>query len=136
MSEQTTLALEILERTNDGNDLAPEHLKLLENAVNGFLNRKGIEMFAEVHRQVVSGQYRKPWLHDIEHLTRDHEGYVYWKGHHVEHWNSCLVHSEEGRRQGLELARRCMIIEERGEVPDVGKTVWFWPSDEETYTDQ
>ena len=31
----------ILKSTNDGDDLDPDQLKLLENAVNGFLNEKG-----------------------------------------------------------------------------------------------
>ena len=35
-------ATDILERTNDGNDLSPTHLKLLELAVNNQLNEKGI----------------------------------------------------------------------------------------------
>lgn len=31
-------ALEILKKTHDGDDLTPQHLWLVENAVNGFFN--------------------------------------------------------------------------------------------------
>ena len=119
-------ACEILSKTRDGDDLSPEHLKLLELAVNGYLNDTGNALFEKLHRDVSEGNYRKPWLHDVEHLTRDHEGYVYWKGHEVEHWSGDLPYSEEGREQALELARRCRIIEARGEVPSAAKVVWCW----------
>lgn len=52
-------ALEIIAATNDGNDLAPRHLKLLENAVNGFLNEKGQLAFEQLLANVRSG-YSKP----------------------------------------------------------------------------
>ncbi len=38
------MACDILQRTNDGDDLEPMHLKLIEDAVNGFLNEKGIQV--------------------------------------------------------------------------------------------
>jgi hypothetical protein len=45
MSELIEQALEILRATRDGDDLAPQHLKLVEMAVNGFLNDEGKEAF-------------------------------------------------------------------------------------------
>ncbi len=41
-------ACEILQATNDGDDLAPEHLKLVELAVNGFLSDYGETAFTEL----------------------------------------------------------------------------------------
>lgn len=38
----------ILILTNDGDDLSPLELKLLEHAANGFLNEKGEAAFAEL----------------------------------------------------------------------------------------
>ena len=71
-------ACEILKQTHDGDDLDPSDLKLTELAVNGYLNADGKEVFEELYlRVVVDGTYVKPYLHDIEHLTRDHEGYIY-----------------------------------------------------------
>ncbi len=84
-------------RVIDGDQLAPEYLKLLEYAVNGDLNEAGIALFRKLHAQVMAGTYVRPWLQGVEHLTRDHDGFVYWKGHHVEHWDGDLPYSEKGR---------------------------------------
>jgi hypothetical protein len=120
------LACDILRKTNDGDDLAPGCLALLELAVNGDTNEAGEKAFATLHACVMDGSYHKPWLQDVEHLTRDHAGYVYWKGQHVEHWSGDLPYSAEGKKAAHELSRRCKIIEERGDTPDVVKVVWRW----------
>jgi len=39
------MACEILLVTNDGDELSPEHLMLLQDAVNGVLNEKGNQVF-------------------------------------------------------------------------------------------
>ena len=120
------LAIDILRATNDGNDLAPEHLKLLEIAVNCPLGVKALQSFRRLHREVTSGTYARPWLQGVEHLTRDHNGYVSWKGLRVDHWSGNLPHTEKGKDAALELARRCEIIESRGEVPDTTSVIWKW----------
>jgi len=104
-------AIEILQKTNDGNDLAPEHLKLLEMTVNGLINEAGEIAFEELYQNVMKG-YKRPWFHGIEHLTRDHEGYVYWKDARVEHY-SFSDYEQEGRA-AAELADICREIEARG----------------------
>lgn len=114
-----------MQATNDGDDLAPSHLWILQEAVNGHLNEKGMAVFKEVHDQVTSGKYKKPWFHGIEHLTRDHEGYVYWKGSHVEHYSFGSKYDEEAKA-AEELARRCRILESRGIKPTCGTAVWLW----------
>jgi hypothetical protein len=65
--------LEILRATRDGDDPAPEHLALLQGAVNGRLNERGEAAFQELVENVRGG-YVKPWFHGIEHLTIDHSG--------------------------------------------------------------
>jgi len=119
-------ACEILQKTNDGDDLDPRHLKLLEMAVNGFLNDVGETAFEELYTNVQAG-YQKPWFHDIEHLTRNHEGYVLWKGKAVEHYDSSLAYSAAAKKQAEELARRCRILESRGEIPTTHNAIWTWP---------
>jgi hypothetical protein len=64
----TDRPLEILTRTNDGDDLAPHHLKLLENAVNGRLNDNGEAAFETLFTDVLAG-YAKPWFRNVEHIT-------------------------------------------------------------------
>ena len=53
------LAIEILHATSDGDDLAPEHLKLIELAVNGDLNAYGEQEFARLVDNVRGG-YQRP----------------------------------------------------------------------------
>ena len=115
-----------MQATNDGDDLDPRHLKLLENAVNGFLNEKGEAAFEDLYQLALRG-YKKPWLHGIEHLTIDNTGYVKWKGEIIEHYTLSWAYSAEAKGQARELARRCAILEARGETPTTTNSVWKWP---------
>ncbi len=115
-------ACEILRATHDGEDLAPPDLKLLELAVNGFLNAAGEEAFAQLYRNATKPEgYTKPWFLGIKHLTRDHNRYVYWKGIRVEHFDH-----DHWRRPGWQermkasaesLASACRKLEAKGVTP-------------------
>ena|ERR1700694_3665839 len=121
-------ALEILKATHDGDHLSPPHLKLLELAVNGFLNEQGKRAFEELYQNATKAEgYNVPWFHDIEHLTRDHQGFVRWKDHQVEHYDSPWCYSEEARKAAEEVARRCQLLEYVGEMPTTEKVIWRWP---------
>jgi hypothetical protein len=117
MSKVGDKACEILRRTKDGDDLAPRDLYLVECAVNSFLTDEGMAAFEDLHRSVTTGQYRKPWLFEVENLTLDHQGYVYWRDSQVEHytfWN------EDSRWRLQQFSVRilgpaCRRIEARGE---------------------
>lgn len=119
-------AIEILQRTRDGEDLAPQHLKLVENAVNGFLTDAGKAAFAELLANVRTG-YTKPWFHGVENITYDHEGYVRWRNLPVEHFSASFAHTDAARQYVQELAQRCLAIEARGETPSTESAVWRWP---------
>ncbi|MAU12867.1 MAG: hypothetical protein CL607_23810 [Anaerolineaceae bacterium] len=125
MSQLTDQCIEILQKTNDGDDLDPNHLKLVEMAVNGHLNERGEKALEELLEQVRSG-YQKPWFHDIEHLTIDQEGFVYWRGKEVEHFNLPWGYSEEGKQSAEELAARCRHLECLGADANVKNAVWSW----------
>lgn len=129
MTDIMKKSLVILEKTNDGDDLAPHHLTLVELAVNGFLNEQGKAAFEELYRNVLKG-YTKPWFHGIEHLTIDHDGYVYWKGQVVEHFELPFAYTERAREAALEVARRCRILEEQGEEINTTSVIWNWPDEE------
>jgi hypothetical protein len=89
-SEVSNKAIEILERTRDGDDLTSLDLKILESAVNGFLSEEGMEVFRKIYETVMAGEYvpaDKRAFHGIEHLTKDNEGYVYWRGVQIEHYS-------------------------------------------------
>lgn len=114
---------EILQKTNDGDDLAPCHLKFLENGINGYLSEKGEVFLYQLHEQVMKG-YKKPWYHGIEHMTQDHEGYIYWKGKQVEHYSH--EHYEDADRDAKELAERCKLLEKNGLKVSSMNAIWNW----------
>ena len=118
-------ALEILRRTNDGEDLAPSDLWLVQEAVNGRLKERGRQAFLDLCARVEAG-YSVGWLHGIEHLIMAPDGYVSWRGEIVEHYDERLRTSEDGRRQALEIARRSRNLEELGEPVSSTTVVWNW----------
>ncbi|MFA5186759.1 MAG: hypothetical protein WC551_09805 [Patescibacteria group bacterium] len=118
-------AIEILRRTNDGNDLAPVHLHLLQTAVNGWLTEEGEIAFDELYQSVLNG-YKTPWFCDIEHLTIDHEGFLYWKNVPVEHYTTRWMTVERINSSAEELAARCRHLESIGVQPNHRTAVWDW----------
>ncbi len=120
------MACEILKQTKDGDELSPEHLWLVENAINGFLNEKGQEKFNTLYEEVTAGRYQKPYLHGIEFLTINHEGLVHWRGKHVEHYDISFALSDKGKEAAQELAKRCRHLEQKGVEVNVTNVVWRW----------
>jgi hypothetical protein len=125
MPDLIELALDIIRATNDGSALAPQHLKLVESAVNGFLNEHGERAFQQLHTEVLSGTYRWPWFKGIEHLLLDEVGYVCWKGHRVEHFELAYAYSEESTPYAQEIARRCAILDAHEIIPTTHAIVWW-----------
>jgi hypothetical protein len=125
MSDLIESALEILRATRDGDDLAPEHLSLLQAAVNDHLNDAGKAAFQELVENVRGG-YVKPWFHGIENLTIDHEGYVAWRGKRVEHFNPDTAYSERLKERAEELAERCRQLEAEGKPVNKFNAVLDW----------
>ncbi len=120
-------AIEILQRTNDGDNLSPLHLSLVEGAVNRFLNEKGSKAFEELHSQCISEEgYKQPYFHDVEHMTIDHTGYVYYKGNRVEHYDSPWAYSEDAKVALVELKRRCEILESQRKEVNTTNVIWKW----------
>ena len=118
-------ALEILRATRDGDELAPEHLALLQGAVNGHLNEKGEAAFQQLVENVQSG-YKPPWFHGMEHLTIDHEGYVSWRGKRVEHFEPDYAYTEKAKQEAEELAERCCQLEAEGKPVNKFNVVLNW----------
>jgi len=114
-------SLEILDRTRDGNDLEPFHLSLVQAAVNNHLTARGVEAFQRLYDGVASGQYTKPWLAGVEHVTRDHQGYIYWKGSRIEHFTFSVMDADQLRQTTQRLAEKCRHIEALG-LPVCGRS--------------
>ncbi len=122
------MALEILQETHDGTDLAPEHLYLLQCAANssGFpdcFSEAAEVAYYELYASVKKG-YTKPWYQGIENMTRDHEGYIYWKGVRVEHYS--FHDANEASKAAHDLERQCKLIEGRAEQPTMGTVLRSW----------
>jgi len=111
--------IEVLRATHDGDDLAPRDLYLVQLAVNGDLSADGEVAWSALVEKVRVG-YVKPWHFDVENLTKDHEGYVYWRGVNVEHYSHRDADAE--RAAAKELGAACRFVEIHGGVVD-GATV-------------
>lgn len=108
----TEKCLEIIRLSNNGDQLSPRHLKLVEITVNlnGNLSQLGQQELDRVYGLVKAGTYCD-WFHGIENLTQGHDGYVYWKGHCVEHFSFHGDISEVEKLAAEELADRCRHLE-------------------------
>jgi hypothetical protein len=117
-------AILVVSKTDDGSQLAPADLHLTESAANGFLTEKGVAAFEQLYQLVLNDQYHQPWLQDIEFLTVDHEGYIYWKGNQVEHYD--YPYADDSRQDLEDLAIRCAHIESLGLTPTTTLVIWHW----------
>ena len=115
--------IDILKKTNDGDKLSPPHLRLVEIAANNGLSESGEIALNKLHKNVLRG-YKPDWFHGIEHLTIDHEGYVYWKNLQVEHYSPSWAYSNAARVSAIELVDRCRIVEKRGDKPTTCSVIW------------
>jgi hypothetical protein len=118
---RTEEAIEVLQLTNDGNDLAPQDLSLLQAAVNGHLTETGLVAFDELHNRCAAGSYQRPFLFGIEPLTQDLEGYVYYKQFRVEHYSfsNDPALTERLRQDAIQLVRACRQLEEMNITPSI-----------------
>jgi len=125
LHERCEMAVKILKKTHDGDILDPQHLWLVQEAVNGSLNDEGWKSFQELYDSTMKG-YTPPWFHGIEHLIRRQGGYVYWKDQQVEHYDSPWCWTDDGKKSAEELAARCRHLESIGVAVNTGNAIWHW----------
>ena len=116
------MATYILQNTHDGDMLAPHHLKLVEMGINQHLNKEGIKALEDLYDSVLNG-YEKPWLHGIKHMTKDLQGFIYWRGVNVDHYSFDTVKSEKA--SAVKLGETCREVERRGYVADFTNCYFF-----------
>jgi len=125
------LACDILRATKDGEELAPPDLKLVELAANGHLNTAGEAAFMDLHRNATKpAGYTVPWFLGIEHMTRDHQRYLYWKGVRIEYYDHDFWR-QDGWRERMKadaeaVAAHCLALEAQGITP-TWQNVISWP---------
>lgn len=122
----TDKSIEILRKTKDGNDLDPMDLSIIQSAINGNLNEKGLQYFDDLHTRVMTGQYRKPWLAGIENITRDAEGYIYWRNFEVEHFTFRGMSADEIETACKSIETKCKHLEAIGVEPSITTVIWRW----------
>jgi len=72
--ELVDMILSILRATDDGDNLMPDDLCRVENAVNNNLTPEGIRTLQQLHENATKPQgYTAPYLFGIEHLTIDQD---------------------------------------------------------------
>ena len=125
------MAVEVLQKTHDGDELAPCDLWLLQEWVNDHLNEKGEELFRDIHARVIAGTYKAPWFHGVENLTLNHQGYVFWKGVEIEHYSFKSNYGAEAKAAAEEVGRRCRFLESKGIQPTCSSVIWNWDSKKE-----
>lgn len=116
--------LNVLSLSNDGEKLSPRDLKFIENTVNFGCIESGEVYLYEMESKLEKGIYAKSWAFDVEDITQDHEGYIYYKEHHVEHYS----HDDynEARKAALELRERCQLLEKNNVKVSATSAVWQW----------
>jgi hypothetical protein len=122
-SSSADLAAEVLSLTEDGNILSSFDLRLVELAANGNLNENGIARLEAIALEIsTTGSYTAPAFCGVPNLTRDGEGYVYWKGTHVEHFS----HSDQEAMvaAAIALGERCQHLESLGVAPSSRTAAW------------
>lgn len=65
-------------------------------------------------------------FHGIEELTKDWEGFVYWKGIQVEHYSYSGDNQAQEAESAADLAARCRHIEALGLEVTGSKVIWHW----------
>ena len=112
----------ILQKSNDGDDLTPSDLHLVESGVNGFLSPRGEVVLYQLKYKVEEGIYHAEpnWFCGITNLTRGKgdDRSVFWRGVKVEHFDHDFWCSEgwqkSMQKDSEQVAKTCQYLEENG----------------------
>lgn len=78
----------------------------------------------------------KPWFFGLEHVTRDHQGYVYWKGIRIEHYDHDVWQRpgwrERMKADAIRFARICTQLEAAGVRPSLSDYLEVCDKERET----
>ena len=123
-------AIEVLRGTRDGDALSSSDLALLQAVVNAGslqgLSEWAQERWPAIVADVRSDSYVRPWFHDIENLTKDHEGYVLWRGKSVEHYSFPEKRRDAEKIAAQKLAAACLRLECDSISPTTTNLFAFW----------
>ncbi|MHB1826575.1 MAG: hypothetical protein ACYCV6_02640 [Steroidobacteraceae bacterium] len=102
----------ILEHTEGGRALLEPHRRLVRKALNETVSNDGADVIEWLHESITRGTYRKEFFRNIEHLTRDAKGLLFWKEHLIGRFS--LVDDERDEQMAQRLAAICRQLESKG----------------------
>ena len=102
----------ILEHSEGGSALLEPHRLLVRKALNETVSHDGEDVIEWLHDTVTRGTYRKEFFLNIEHLTRDAKGLLFWKDQLIGRF--MLVNEEQDRESAHQVAARCRDLEAKG----------------------
>jgi hypothetical protein len=76
---------------------------------------------------------KENWLHGIKPMTRDGEGFIYYKDKEVEHYRGDYVYSSAAKRDLTELRNRCDYLERNGIEISCANVIWGWENHKDAY---
>lgn len=102
----------ILDHSDGGRALLEPHRLLVRKALNEKVSHDGEDVLEWLHDTVTRGTYRKEFFLNIEHLTRDAKGLLFWKEHLIGRF--MLSNDEKDRETAQRLAAHCRDLEAKG----------------------
>ncbi len=102
----------ILEHTDGGRALLEPHRRLVRKAMLERVSRDGAEVIDWLAESIERGAYRKEFFRNIEHLTRDAKGLLFWKEHLIGRLS--LVDAAHDECEARRIAARCRGLEAKG----------------------
>ncbi len=102
----------ILEHTEGGNALLEPHRRLVRKALNETVSNEGEDVLEWLHESVTRGTYRNEFFRNIEHLTRDAKGLLFWKEHLIGRFS--LVDDARDEQMAQRLAALSRGLEAKG----------------------
>ena len=114
----------IMKLSNDGDNLSPRDLKFVENVVNFGCTEEGEIYLYEMETKLEKKIYKKSWAFDVEDITQDHEGYIYYKDIHVEHYS--FRDYDKAKKAALKLRECCQLLEQNNIEVNCNNAIWKW----------
>lgn len=102
----------ILDHTDGGRSLLEPHRRLVRKALLESVSRDGAEVIDWLAKSIERGAYRTEFFRNIEHLTRDAKGLLFWKEHLIGRLS--LVDPTHDEREARRLTGRCRELEAKG----------------------
>lgn len=102
----------ILEHTEGGRALLEPHRRLVRKALNETVSSDGADVIEWLHESITRGTYRTEFFRNIEHLTRDAKGLLFWKEHLIGRFS--LMDDERDEQIAQRLSALCRELEAKG----------------------